>query len=86
LAVLGRALLAGPVTVASSVATLCAAGVWMPQGAARVDHVLLPLLLLPALWCCLFLHACLDRSLMRAYGVQVLLLSSQVPLVWPRLF
>ena len=38
---------------------------WLPTGAAGVDHLVLPLVLLPAIWAALFFHALLDRSLAR---------------------
>lgn len=38
---------------------------WLPRGAAGIDHIILPLILLPAVWAILFFHAVLDRSLAR---------------------
>ena len=38
---------------------------WLPRGAAGIDHIVLPLILLPAVWAALFFHAVLDRSLAR---------------------
>ena len=38
---------------------------WLPRGAAGIDHIVLPLILLPAVWALLFFHAVLDRSLAR---------------------
>jgi hypothetical protein len=44
---------------------------WLPRGAAGIDHIVLPLLLLPAVWAILFFHAVLDRSLVRVALVAV---------------
>jgi hypothetical protein len=38
---------------------------WLPAGAAGIDNLVLPLLMLPLTWAALFFHACLDRNLRR---------------------
>lgn len=60
-----RVTLAGPITVLLSAMVFAGMPLWLPRGAAGIDHIILPLLLLPAVWAILFFHAVLDRSLAR---------------------
>ena len=60
-----RVTLAGPVTVLLSALVFAGMPLWLPRGAAGIDHIMLPLLLLPAVWAALFFYAVLDRSLVR---------------------
>ena len=65
-----RTLLAGPAVCLTSLATLCGGALWIPEGAAAINHLALPLVLFPAILAALFFHACLDRSLIRVAAVQ----------------
>lgn len=65
-----RTLLAGPAVCLTSLAALCGGALWVPQGAAAINHLALPLVLFPAILAALFFHACLDRSLIRVAAVQ----------------
>jgi hypothetical protein len=38
---------------------------WLPGGAAGIDNLVLPLVLVPLIWAALFFHACLDARLGR---------------------
>jgi hypothetical protein len=69
-----RTLLAGPAVWLTSLATLCGGALWIPEGAAAINHLALPLVLFPAILAALFFHACLDRSLARVCAVQGTLL------------
>jgi hypothetical protein len=60
-----RIALAGPVAVLLSVLIFAGMPLWLPRGAAGIDHIVMPLILLPAVWAVLFFHAVLDRSLAR---------------------
>src|SRR5262245_25221859 len=60
-----RVVLAGPIAVVLSVMVVAGMPLWLPRGAAGIDHIVLPLILLPAVWGALFFHAVLDRSLAR---------------------
>jgi hypothetical protein len=80
-----RVLLAGPVVALTSFAMLCGGSLWLPEGAAGIDHLALPLVLFPAIWAGLFFHACLDRRLMRAFAVHAVLLLANAALFLPRL-
>jgi hypothetical protein len=44
---------------------------WLPAGAAGIDNLVLPLVLLPLIWAGLFFHACLDGKLGRIAIVAV---------------
>lgn len=68
---LARWLLAGPGALAASVATMMAMPLWLPAGAAGVDNIAFPILLLPLLWAVPFFYACLEENLPR--GVAVIL-------------
>jgi hypothetical protein len=60
-----RITLAGPVVLLLSALVFAGMPLWLPRGAAGIDHIILPLILLPAVWAVLFFHAVLDRSLAR---------------------
>jgi len=62
---IARVMLAGPITVLLSAMVFAGMPLWLPRGAAGIDHIILPLILLPAVWAILFFHAVLDRSLVR---------------------
>lgn len=79
-----RVLLAGPVATATSIAIMAGAALWLPRGAEGIDHLLLPLVLFPAIWTLLFFHACLDRKLVRAYAIQGALLLVNTALIAPQ--
>ena len=42
---------------------------WVPDGPAQIDNIVLPIVLFPAIWALLFFYASLDRRLGRAYTV-----------------
>jgi hypothetical protein len=52
-----RVLLAGPLVILTSVTVTAGGALWLPKGAAEIDHLMLPILLFPAIWAALFFHA-----------------------------
>ena len=48
---------------------------WLPGGAADIDNLVLPLVLVPLIWSMLFFHACLDSRLVRVTGLSLVLLT-----------
>lgn len=62
---IARVMLAGPIVLLLSALVFAGMPLWLPRGAADIDHIILPLILLPAVWAVLFFHAVLDRSLAR---------------------
>ncbi|MFT3966200.1 MAG: hypothetical protein QM690_09985 [Sphingobium sp.] len=70
-----RIALAGPGAVIVALVMMAGMALWLPGGAAGIDNLVLPLVLVPLLWAGLFFHACLDRRLARvalvAFGLFV---------------
>ncbi|WP_313805248.1 hypothetical protein [Sphingobium sp.] len=54
---------------------------WLPGGAAGVDNLVLPLVLMPLIWAALFFHACLDHRLSRVAAVAAALFLLHAALV-----
>lgn len=69
-----RGVLIGPVVFMTSAAVMAGGALWVPKGAASIDNIVLPIVFFPAIWAALFFHACLDRSLWRAWLLNVSLL------------
>jgi hypothetical protein len=63
--VAARWLLAGPVALLASLATMMAMPLWLPAGAAGVNDIVLPIVLTPLLWAVPFFYACLEPNLAR---------------------
>lgn len=61
-----RWILAGPVAFAVAVTVMAAMPLWFPEGAAGIDHLVLPAILFPAIWATAFFYACLAENLGRA--------------------
>ena len=57
--------LAGPGAVIVALVVMAGMALWLPGGAAGIDNLVLPLVLVPLVWAVLFFHACLDRRLTR---------------------
>tara|TARA_R110000850_G_scaffold153763_4_gene277263 strand:+ start:16563 stop:16871 length:309 start_codon:yes stop_codon:yes gene_type:complete len=70
-----RAILAGPVVFLTSVVVMAACALWVPEGAASIDNLVLPIVLFPVIWAALFFYACLDRKLLRAWGLVLVMLA-----------
>jgi hypothetical protein len=60
-----RVVLAGPGAIIISLLFVACMPVWFPKGAAGIDHIALPVIILPGVWAVLFFYAVLDRSLIR---------------------
>jgi hypothetical protein len=60
-----RILFAGPGAVIVAVVVMAGMSLWLPGGAAGIDNLVLPLVLVPLIWAGLFFHACLDAKLGR---------------------
>lgn len=64
-----RGVLAGPLALLAALFLMAGGALWLPVGRAQVNNLVLPVILFPLLWTGLFLYACLDQRLKRAYGV-----------------
>lgn len=60
-----RIALAGPGAIVVALVVMAGMALWLPGGAAGIDNLVLPLVLVPLIWAGLFFHACLDRRLGR---------------------
>lgn len=56
---------AGPGAVIVALVVMGGMALWLPGGAAGIDNLVLPLILVPLIWVALFFHACLDSKLAR---------------------
>ncbi|KKC26696.1 hypothetical protein [Sphingomonas sp. SRS2] len=72
---------AGPGAIVISVVIIAGMALWLPGGAAGIDNLILPLVLLPLIWAVLFFHACLDRKLARIVIVALVLFGLHAGLV-----
>jgi hypothetical protein len=81
LRVAARIVLAGVTPVLLSLLVLIGMPLWMPPGAGGIDHLILPLVLLPAVWATLFFHALLDRRLARVGLIALLIAVLNVALL-----
>lgn len=66
---------AGPGAVIVALVTMAGMALWLPGGAAGIDNLVLPLVLVPLIWAALFFHACLDPRLGRIAAVALGLLA-----------
>ncbi|SNS35328.1 hypothetical protein SAMN06295912_10521 [Sphingomonas laterariae] len=69
-----RVFFAGPGAVIIAMVVMAGMALWLPRGAAQIDNLVLPLVLVPLIWAALFFHACLDRRLGRVAIVAIGLL------------
>ena len=66
-----RVVLAGPLVLLCSLLLMGGAHLWLPPGAGGVNHIVLPILLYPAIWTGFFFYACFERRIWRGYAVVV---------------
>lgn len=64
-----RGVLAGPLALIAAFLVMAGGSLWLPEGNAKVNNLVLPVVLFPLLWTATFLYACLDKRLARAYAV-----------------
>jgi hypothetical protein len=66
---LAQFILVGPLVFLCSILIMGGSLLWVPPGAGGVNHIVLPIVLYPAVWTTLFFYACFDRQLWRSYAV-----------------
>lgn len=66
-----RILFAGPGAIVVAVVVMAGMTQWLPEGAAGIDNLVVPLVVVPLIWAALFFHACLDSKLWRVAIVAV---------------
>ena len=64
-----RGLLIGPLSLVAACLTMVGGAVYLPEGQAHINNIVLPVILFPLLWTVFLLYACLDKKLARAYAV-----------------
>lgn len=69
----GRFWLAGPATLIISVLAMAATSLWFPEGDARINNLVVPMVLFPLFWACIFFYVLLERELRRLYLIMLLL-------------
>lgn len=72
---------AGPGAVIVALVVMAGMALWLPGGAAGIDNLVLPLVLVPLIWAALFFHACLDPRLGRVMLVFIGLLALHAGLI-----
>lgn len=72
---------AGPGAVIVALMVMAGMTLWLPRGAAGIDNLVVPLVLVPLIWALLFFHACLDSRLGRVAAVALGLLAVHAGLV-----
>lgn len=72
---------AGPGAILVALVVIAGMALWLPRGAAGIDNLVLPLILIPVVWAALFFHACLDRRLSRVVIVAIALFAVHATLV-----
>ncbi len=78
-------MLAGPGAFLLALVSMAATPVWLPEGSAGVDNVVLPVILAPLIWVIAFVYTCLEERLPRCaailtsgIGVQAMILIGQI--------
>ncbi|WP_373476541.1 hypothetical protein [Sphingorhabdus sp.] len=61
-----RWITAGPLAIIAAVLTMASTPLWLPKGAAGVDHMILPIILFPAFWAIFFFYALIEARPIRA--------------------
>jgi len=69
------------VVLIGSFVVMAGAGLWFPRGSADVNHIAIPVLLLPAIWAALFFYTYLDRSLLRAWLITTAIVGGHAVLI-----
>jgi len=72
----GRFWLCGPATFLLAIILMLGMATWFPEGSARVDNIVLPMILFPLIWASLFFYAYLESQLKRssiAFGTLAIL-------------
>ena len=82
LPVILRCIAAGPLTLLAALATMAAAPVVMPSGAAGIDHLILPILLFPAFWAAYFFYALLERNPVRGFAIITMMILANVLVIY----
>lgn len=64
-----RWILCGPGAFVAAATIMAVLPLWLPHGAAEIDHLVFPILMFPGIWAVVFFYACLERNLVRATSI-----------------
>ncbi|MDX2288590.1 MAG: hypothetical protein NW217_07185 [Hyphomicrobiaceae bacterium] len=64
-----RTLVAGPLALLAAVVVLATLPHLIPEGAGRVDNLVLPVIAFPLVWSATFFYACIADNISRAAAV-----------------
>lgn len=78
---LAQVILAGPLVLTCSILIMGGGLLWVPPGAGGVNHIVLPIVLFPAIWIGLFFYACFERRLWRGYSIVAGLIALHIFLI-----
>lgn len=76
-----RTLVAGPLALMAAVVTIAAMPHWVPEGAGRIDNLVLPVIAFPLIWAVAFFYACLADNIPRAAKVLTAVAAVQVAII-----
>lgn len=65
--------LAGPVTLIVSVLIMAAMSLWLPEGRAQINHLVVPVILFPLIWSAVFFYVILENNMKKVSLVMALL-------------
>jgi hypothetical protein len=77
-----RWITAGPLAIIAAVLTMASTPLWLPKGAAGVDHMILPIILFPAFWAVYFFYALIESRPMRALVVFAVVLAANAAVIY----
>lgn len=66
-----RWILAGPIALILAILSMAAMPLWLPVGAAGVNHIAMPIVLFPAIWTAAVMYPVLDDNLVRATAIMM---------------
>jgi len=76
-----RWILAGPVALILSILFMASMPLLLPHGAGGVDHLVMPVVLFPVIWCAALLYPVMADNLGRSAAVMYGLLLAEVVIV-----
>ncbi|MCX7069716.1 MAG: hypothetical protein NTW01_01805 [Gammaproteobacteria bacterium] len=76
-----RGILAGPVCFIAAALVMAGGALWLPEGPAKIDNMVLPIVLFPVIWAALFFYLMLDHRLGRAWLVALLLVAGHAGMI-----
>ncbi|MEM9044241.1 MAG: hypothetical protein AAGC81_06075 [Pseudomonadota bacterium] len=70
-----------PGALIAAILFMAAMPVWFPEGAAGIDHFVMPVVLFPLIWVCFFTYTCAEENLPRATLVITICIGMHLALI-----